>query len=273
MGCLTMKRLLFLLLVMFLNIGVVRAQVTLSPTAIFFENNFSSLVVINNSTITQDILIDFFYGYPKADELGFVSINYNSENVTDDISSYIRAFPRSLTLQPGQRQTVRLNIRPPRDIPDGVYSARIRVTSTPESAEIAESEVSSVVTQLNFKFEQVLGLYYRKGSVSLSLGVDNIRYIQQNDDLLLFDVNIDGNAPFLGRISAKVFNSNNNLVYENSSVTSLFISETRNFQISEKLNAGTYRVVLNFEASRPDIPSNQNFPMDPVTYEQAITIP
>jgi len=113
------------------------AQVTIAPTNLFIDSGskFGTYMVINGSNDTQEISIDFFFGYSSTDDDGKRSI------VTDDsvakarysIADKIKAFPQNFTLSPGQRQVVRLRINAQNDIPDGTYWARIRTTSTPET--------------------------------------------------------------------------------------------------------------------------------------------
>jgi hypothetical protein len=268
----------FLLILIFIGFfGVnVKAQVTLSPTAIFFENNFASLVVINNSTIPQDILLEFVFGYPASDTLGNVSMSYaKPENMAIfDISEYVRAFPRALTLQPGQRQTVRLNIRPTATLPDQVYWTRLKVISTPQTTEIAPNTDQAVQTQLNFIFEQILGLYFRKGSVNAVARLSNMDVLMTNNRRLIrYNVDMTGNAPFLGTISLQVTDANNRVVHNDSQLTSVFVNGIRNFELPATLPAGRYNVTVSMDPRRPDIPSAQLFPMQVATFSQTVDIP
>jgi hypothetical protein len=252
------------------------AQVTLSPTTLFFENNFSSIVVINNSAAAQDIQVDFVFGYPVSDENGTVSMFYDegSELVRFDIGPYVRAFPRALTLEAGQRQVVRLSVRPPNNLTDGGYWTRIRVTSTPRSVEAVTVASDAVGAQLNFIFEQILAVYYKKGNPSTGLTVtDNKIVARENGRLLVFNVDMTANAPFLGTIDMTLTNNAGQRVHDGRSVTSIFTDGYRNFPIPDDLTPGTYNLQVVFTASRPDVPSQFNFPMNPYTYNARITIP
>jgi len=264
----------FLLILFFYSNST--AQVTLSPTTLFFENNFSSIVVINNSAAAQDILVDFLFGYPVSDENGDVSMLYSNDTELNrfDIGPHVRAFPRALTLEAGQRQVVRLSVRPPNTLSDGGYWTRIKVTSTPRTTDVAAVAEGGVGAQLNFIFEQVLAVYFKKGNPTTALSVSDIKTATGNNGpVLAYNVNMTGSAPFLGTIVTTMRNSSGETVHEGRSVTSIFTNGYRNFSLPEDLAPGTYDVSVIFEASRPDVPSQFNFPMQPYTFRGRITIP
>jgi hypothetical protein len=242
---------------------------------LFFENNFSSIVVINNSAAAQDILVEFVFGYPVSDENGDVTMLYatETENNRFDIGPYVRAFPRALTLEPGQRQVVRLSVRPPNTLEDGGYWTRIKVVSTPRTSDVTSVAEGGVGAQLNFIFEQVLAVYYKKGNPGTGLLVSEIKPVQSvNGPAIAFNVDMTGSAPFLGSIISRMTNSSGQVVHEGRSVTSIFTDGYRNFVLPEALAPGTYNVSITFEASRPDVPAQFNFPMQPYTYQGQITI-
>ncbi|MCH8496739.1 MAG: hypothetical protein LAT57_14060, partial [Balneolales bacterium] len=266
----TMK--IFFSTLLFLSFTIVSySQVTVSPTAVFLENNFGSVVIINNTQISQDILLSFEFGYPVSDELGEVTMLYGTDNdkAEFDISDNLRIFPRALTLAPGQRQTARINFRPNRDISNGVHWTRLRVTSTPESVEIADTDEESVSTQLSFVFEQVIGVYHRNGQVETKLEVSNATFAS---DRILYTTSNTGNAPFIGTVNYTL-QKGNETVLQGRQVTSIFTNGNRSIAVPEGLESGQYKLSLNIVSERPDVPQNFRFPMQPVSQEFTITIP
>jgi hypothetical protein len=279
LNCATMKKIQALVGVLplfFLWTQYALAQVTVSPTTMFFENNFSSFTVINNSPIAQDVIIDFTFGYPVADESGEFRIFYGDslELKNRDITPYVRAFPRSMTIQPGQRQTVRVNIRPPATLPDGVNWARLKVISSSQAAEISTENSDAVSAQLNLVFEQIFSIYHIKGNAFIDMSVDDVRYSINGDQrLLIYDTRNVGNAPFVGSITLEILESiSGRLVHSARSVTSIFTDESRNFFLPESLSPGTYKVVIQMTSRRPDIPERNSFQMTPVRQEFQIEI-
>jgi hypothetical protein len=259
------------LLLLFLCSQFSSAQVTVSPTTMFFENNFSSFTVINNSPNSQDIIIDFSFGYPAADDSGEFRFLYGDslELKNRDITPYVRAFPRSMTIQPGQRQTVRVNIRPPATLPDGVNWARLKVISSSQAAEIGTENTDAVSAQLNLVFEQIFSIYHIKGNAFIDMSVDDVRYSINGDQrLLIYDIRNVGNAPFVGSVTLEILESiSGRLVHSARSVTSIFLDESRYFTLPESLSPGTYKVIIQMTSRRPDIPERNSFQMTPVRKE------
>jgi hypothetical protein len=275
-----MKKLIYISgiksLLLLITSHLVFAQVTVSPTTMFFENNFSSFTVINNSPVTQDIIIDFTFGYPVSDEKGEFGILYGDslDLKNRDITPYVRAFPRSMTIQPGQRQTVRVNIRPPATLDDGVNWSRLKVISSTQAAEISTENADAVSAQLNLVFEQIFSIYHVKGNAFIEMAIDDIRYKNiGHQRLLIFDTRNTGNAPFVGTITLEILESNSGrLVHSGRSVTSIFLDESRNFALPESLPPGAYKVIIEMTSRRPDIPERNSFQMTPVRREFLLEI-
>jgi len=266
--------LLFYLLVVF-SIRV-SAQVTLSPTVLFFENNFSSIILINNSNSTQEILVDFLFGYPVSDEFGRISMKFDEfsqEELRWDISQGIRAFPRAVTLQAGQRQVVRLSIRPTAEMPDGIHYSRIRITSTPETQSIGLEDDSAIGAQLNFVFEQYLAVYYRKGNVSGTIEATNIEVVEHEDaKLAVYDIRMMGSQVFLGTIGFNLTDDSGASVFSTQTATSVFRSEKRSFSLPNNLPPGNYVGEISFSAARQDVPQNYIIPFPTSTFRKSIQI-
>src|SRR5690554_5204 len=161
-----MKTLYFLLAIV-LSTAFVQAQVTIAPTNLFIKegNQFGTYMVINGSNQNQEIGIDFFFAYGQLDENGQRANIHDNEEMAErySIAENIRAFPQSFVLTPGQRQLVRLNVRPPRDLQDGTYWSRIRTSATPESPPVETANNEAVTARVGISIEQVTGLFYKKG--------------------------------------------------------------------------------------------------------------
>jgi len=265
-----MRRLfIFLLFVTMLATGA-QAQVAISPTTVFIgNNNFGSFLVMNNSNQAQEIAVEFLFGYSVSDSLGNATMNFVEEGEIADLKSinpYIRSFPRTFILEPGQRQTVRLTVRPPADMADGTYWTRVKIRSNPRTAVIQQSESGGVGTQINFIFEQVLGTYYKKGVVNTGVVLNSAESVLVNDNyLLVYDFSLSGNSPFIGTVSVKVKDASGKDVYDDFVSTTLLLSGKRNFTIPVKdLTPGMYSVTFTFESNRRDIPEADRIPMERV---------
>lgn len=245
------------------------AQVTISPTAVFISRDrFGSFVVINNSNLAQEVSIDFMQTYPSSDSLGNVVVKNASETPEQFklITDWIRSFPRTFVLEPGQRQTVRLTVRPAGTLGDGTYWTRLKVTSNPRTPEIGEVSQEQVATAITIRFEQLISGFYKVGTVNTGITVKDIRHHKRDDSgLLLVDYDLLGNSPFIGTIELKLTDAQGRTAYEGRVVTSLYENGTRNFAVpAGELPAGTYSATATFLAQRPDIPQADVVPMETV---------
>lgn len=271
-----MRRLLVSFIIVIASVGSLYAQVAISPTTVFIGNtNFGSFLVMNNSSQAQEIAVEFIFGYTVSDSLGNVSMNFTEQGnvaASKSINDHIRSFPRAFVLQPGQRQTVRLTVRPPAGLADGTYWTRVKVRSNPQTTVITASEAGGVGTQINFIFEQVIGAYYKRGTLSTGIQVDNVQMLnQEQNQLLIYDYSLQGNSPFLGVIRLAVKDRSGNVVYSDAVTTSLLVSGRRNFAIpASAVPPGQYSATITFDTNRGDIASGDRIQME--TVEQTFQI-
>lgn len=260
-----MKKIIYILFCyILLTSANATAQVTIAPTNLFIDSQsrFGTYMVINGSNQAQEISIEFLFGYSDTDDQGNRSIVYNDslKMVQHSIADQVRAFPRNFTLQPGQRQIVRLRVNAPADLEDGTYWARIKTTSSPEAPPVELQSTETVTARVGFKIEQITGLYLKKGDVTTGIVIGEMRTNQREDGILeiLAGVNRIGNSPFLGTITGNIYDSNNNKI----NIPNAFVSTTIFFDGVHKqevnvssLAPGTYRAELIFETQRNDISS------------------
>ena len=240
------------------------AQVTIAPTNLFIDSQsrFGTYMIINGSNQAQEISIEFLFGYSDTDEQGNRSLVYDDpqKETQHSIADQVRAFPRNFTLQPGQRQIVRLRVNAPADLDDGTYWARIKTTSSPEAPPVELQSTETVTARVGFKIEQITGLYLKKGDVTTGIVIGDMRTNQREDGILevLADVNRIGNSPFLGTITANIYDSNNKKINTpgNFVSTTIFFDGVHKQEINvSSLAPGTYRAELVFETQRNDISS------------------
>ncbi|RKX24807.1 MAG: hypothetical protein DRP45_07420, partial [Candidatus Zixiibacteriota bacterium] len=105
------------------------AGVLVSPTVVFVsQNNPTGRMTIHNpSDRPQEVNIKFSFGLPASDSLGRLTVKFQDSAVTDPRSAldWVRAFPRKVIVAPGENQTVRIMVDPPKGLPDGEYWARV----------------------------------------------------------------------------------------------------------------------------------------------------
>lgn len=268
------KSILVILFTVCITSVSVLAQVSIAPTNLFINDNqrFGTYLVINGSNQTQEISIEFFFGFNQTDSNG------NRILVTDaspeleakhSLADDIQAFPRSFKLVPGQRKIVRLRVNTPNNVEDGTYWARIKTTSAPESTPIEIGADNGVAAQVNMIVEQVTGIFFKKGTVTTGIVVDGIRTNTSEDNPDLLDVFIDykrtGNSPFLGTISTNLIDSRGETVKSTFSSTTLHFDGTyKQSLLIDDLPNGNYTVEVNFVSQRNDVPGDNLVKMEPV---------
>lgn len=261
-----------LTLFMGLVIGVVSvyAQISIAPTTLFIDDQtrFGTFLVLNNSEQPQEIMLEFMFGYPASDDAGNTVMVYDDQEreARYSVADHVRGFPRNFTLQPGERQTVRLTVRPPADIPDGTYWTRIKTISNPISPDIDDEPVDGVRAQIAFRFESITAGFYKKGDVTTGLNVRNVEVRAEDDKLsVLSHLTRTGNSPYLGSKNIRVYNASNELVHESSHNSAIYFDAIRKVDLPrENFPAGNYRLELLFETSRSDISQSDLIQSAPV---------
>lgn len=274
------KQFIGLLLLLFFPLSLF-GQITITPTSIFLDQNsrIGNMMVINNSDDAQEITLDFVYGYLESYEDGSVELlmeNDEEDEITDtsySLSEYIRGFPQSFTLNPGQRQSVRLFVNPPADLEDGTYWTRILVGSAAESPAVGTASTTDITANINITLNQNLGLFYKNGDVSTGIEVENITSTRTESGInTLVKYNRTGNSPFIGTVTTRVM-QRDEVISTNRRSTTLFFGGTYAVENEiENLEPGDYRVEVSFVAERNDIASENLVSMSPVSQSVQIAV-
>lgn len=248
--------------------GVVPAlsQVSVGPTFLFADQQerFGSLVVMNQSDSVQEVDIEFRFGYPATDSAGETVMRYDDQETENLYSAadWITAYPRVFSLNPGERQTVRLLFRPPSDIPDGMYWARI---VTGSKALSTNDDETGNRARLTYRLEQITSLFYKQGDVKAGVDIDELTAVVIDEELQIKSpVSRTGNAPFLGSMRADIYDSTGDIIQSETARTTVFIDAVRVMAMNiSDLPPGEYTVKLTFSPERSDLRLDQLAPTDP----------
>lgn len=263
---------------MFLWTEILLAQVTVAPSMLFIDSKsgIGNLYITNNSASPQEVSISFAFGYPDADSAGNATMNYTD---TVAASSYslnplVRAYPRSFLLNAKQEQTVRLQVRAKSSVKDAFFFSRVKVTSSQKTPDIEKKVTNAVTTQINFKFDQIFPVFYRKGNVSTGLIIRDVSTSCKNNKLtIVADVERTGNAPYIGSVKAELFSAANEKValFEETASIYFHIKNKVELDIS-KAAKGTHKLVLTFETKRSDVAVEDLLQAPTVTKEVTINL-
>jgi P pilus assembly chaperone PapD len=262
------KNTIFILGIFILLFSQIKAQVIISPYVVYTDeqNKFGSLIVQNESYDPYEITISFIFGYPVSDSLGNRTMEYIREpkDSLPSINNWVKAFPKKFILQPKERQTVRLLIKPPQNIKDGTYWTRLVTSSAPVVNE-EDTANSGVSAKLRFVLNQVTTVIFRKGIPTANLIIKNVKLHSDSTNTyqLLYSLKREGNSPYFGYLNLKIYNLEGELIKEESDYTSIYFDITRNYILpKDKFPAGRYKA--EFEAvfnEKEDMPKSKMKPI------------
>lgn len=280
-GCpysLHMKRNLLFTLLLLVAVRV-SAQVALAPTAIFLDKNgIGTLYITNNSAVPQEISVGFQFGYTTENESGNLYIKYDdSLRVKEYHLEGIKAFPKNFILPPKQQQIVRVQVRMPKDKPDGLYFCRVKVGSAAQVADVDQSAgQEGIATRINVRFEQVIAAFMKKGNVTTGVQIGNIGSKVDNQILVLsLPYQTTGNSPFLGRLTTKLTSADGKEIVNHTGSIVMYFNGQRNisYALPEGVAPGRYQLELTFETERSDITPTDLVKAPPSIHRATITIP
>jgi len=236
--------------------------VTVSPTALFIDSRSPTavLVLFNAGTAPEEIEIGFAFGYPTTDALGRTNTVLTDSAPAGDpsILPYVRAFPRRLTLAPGQRQTVRVLVQAPAGMAEGEYWGRVVVRSRGGTPPIEENR-GDVRMQLNVETAVATAVLFRKGAVTTGLAVNGTTARLTPAGLVEaeFDVRRTGNAVFLGHLRAEVVAADGRVVGVMEDEMAVYRALRLRYDIPLAPDAPRTGLTVRytFDTERPDLPS------------------
>ncbi len=262
-----MVRSVVLVALMLVSASGVAHAVAVTPSALYIDarSRTGSLTLFNPGTRPEEIEIGFAFGYPQADAQGNVSISLQDEAPAGEPSAvgWLRAFPRRLILQPGERQVVRIMVQPPADLPAGEYWARVLIRSQGGQPPVEQTD-GQVRVQINVQTVVVTALSFRKGAVHTGLTVAAPEARVRGDSVaLMLDLERTGNAAFLGRVQAEVLDTGGRVVGKIEEDLAVYRAMRRRIAIpltEPRSAAGGYRVRYRIDTERPDLPAEGPLP-------------
>lgn len=268
-------RVTFLVAAMAILSSAYGAAVAVSPVAVYIDNRTrtGTLTLFNPGTRPEEIQVEFAYGYPQSDEEGNVSVA-----VTDSVPegepsavAWMRAFPRRMVLEPGQRQVMRVMVEPPPGLAEGEYWARALVRSRGGQPPIEEQR-GDVTVQVEVETVVIVAVNYRNGNVTTGVEVLDASATKLGDTVrAVIDFQRTGNAAYLGRVLAELVDASGNPVAAAEEVLAVYKTIRRRLDLPVPSgSAGPYRVRFTMDTDRDDLPPGGPLPTQPVVHEVAV---
>lgn len=252
------------------------AAVSVSPTALYIDSRTRTgvLTLHNPGTLPEEVTIDFAYGYPQSDTAGNIAVELTREPAAGEPSAlaWMRAFPRRLMLQPGQRQVVRVMVDAPAGLAQGEYWARVLITSKGGQPPIEQTQGDQVL-HLEVQTTLVMAANYRNGDVSTGVTVTSAAARRTGAEVTLeLDLERTGNAAFLGSLRADLVDARGTVL--GSAFDDLAVYRTIHRRLTIPIPdgaAGALQLRLTVNTERDDLPAGGPLPAPPITQQVPVT--
>lgn len=263
----------------FLYFGNAFSQVIISPYILYTDskNKFGTFIVQNESDQIYEIDISFIFGYPITDSLGNASMQYfeKPDSSMPSITDWIKAFPRKFTLEPHQRQVIRMTVRPPSEIPAGTYWSRIVTSAAPQSPPL-DTLSEGVRAQIKFVLNQITTFLYRVDPTTTGIEIKNLYSDNDSSNVNIYaDLVRIGNSPFFGNVTATVRNSDLEVVAEEIQSLNNYFELTKHFKFPiTQFIPGIYELELKIVSNeKAEFPESTLELVMPVTKSLIFRIP
>jgi len=239
------------------------AQVSIAPTQLFIheKQGVGEIFLTNTSDTAQEITFDFQFGYPVSTEEGAISMVYD-DSLTKErygLEGRVRLFPSRVIIPPNWSQTIRVQVLPMNDRPDGVYWSRLLVASSAITPDADAQNSEGITTDINYVLEQNIPLFYRHGENSTGVRVTDIRTSvdeSSNQIVVIPKLERTGNSPYLGTMHAKLFDATGELIEKKEVPAYFYFEDWRRLTFKKpEISEGSFRLDLEFQTRRRSISS------------------
>ncbi|UCD17122.1 MAG: molecular chaperone [Candidatus Zixiibacteriota bacterium] len=213
------RGLAFLTILFFISAMQLSASVLVAPTAVIMSKAKAGRLNIQNPTDKPvEVTINFSFGLPESDSLGVVKIELQDSAVTDPRSAlgWIKAFPRKIVLEPNSSQIVRFRAKPPKDLADGEYWARVLIRSQEGQRSIpVPTDDDKITTKLNMIMQMAIILKYRTGNLVSKVEVLHAEAEPTDSSVIAtIDMVNRGNVSYVGLLTCRLLDAGGQRISE-----------------------------------------------------------
>lgn len=197
-----MKKIL-LLLIAFAAVFTSHAQlqgILFSEYRMILNNNTIASLQLNNPTKDTRTYSMSFIDKQFDDDGKIINVP-DSVKLVSSLKSYLRVFPRVITLAPGESQEVQIQLKAPASISDGEYRSYLHFLPLENSTNSDTAKVSGLQIDVKFRIGAALPLFYRKNTVLPEVDIADVSLAKQDSVTILnFDINRSGASSTYGYI-------------------------------------------------------------------------
>lgn len=154
------------------------ASLIISPTRVIFDgrDRAQTVTLINSSNEVQTYRVSFVEKQQEEINGLYKTIENEDEiaKVPTIASNMLRFSPRQVTLNPGEKQSVRISLRKPANLPDGEYRSHMSFTIIPKA-----EQVELATKNAGFKFFMLpsftIPVQVRNGVVEVRSTIDSTK--------------------------------------------------------------------------------------------------
>src|SRR5665213_3502643 len=181
-----------------------RAEVMMLPWRVVMENNdrYSTIVIRNTGNATGDFTVGL--QDMKMLETGMIVPLDPGETPQYSAMPYIHITPKSMTLKPGETQTVRLLLRVPENLEPGEYRTHVKVWLVNDNTDAPVNTAGKdAVIALKANLVIVIPVIVRHGATPLSMGIADPKLSHDARGMPSVDMYLtrEGNSSSMGDIS------------------------------------------------------------------------
>jgi P pilus assembly chaperone PapD len=201
-----MKILIVVIFFLSLVSSLAEASLLISPTRIAFgeRDRAQRVTLINSSSEVKTYRLEWVEQRVNS-QGGYEKLSPEQAATFPVASKYIRFTPRQVTLQPGQRQTIKLLARRGKEIQNNEYRSHLRFTALPSRTNNT-SPMSGVAMKLNLLMSYTIPVVLRNGPLDVSAKIERIE-LQTNTSIpgeahILVNLSREGKMSTTGKLVA-----------------------------------------------------------------------
>jgi len=179
MKSLLFRAIKFSLILVCCHSGYLQASLLISPTRVTLNDRerSTSLILINTSQETRTYRLSW-QEKSTLENGGYHNLSDEEAKSFPTASGMIRLSPKQVTLNPDERQTIRIAVRRPKGLADGEYRSHLLLQALPPK--IPESDnVSGISIKLNVVMSYSLPVIVRQGEIEASVTLNSLTLAKQ----------------------------------------------------------------------------------------------
>lgn len=215
---------------------------TVTPKRIIFSDNqqVSELYLMNQTGISQTYSVNFIEYFMEPE--GTLKRINDPEPGHFFASEHIRFFPRRVTLGPGESQTLRLQLRRPRDEEPKEYRSHIVFQNIPAPQPLGKQNDNDNTEGVSIRIDAIFGIsipvIFRTGEFNSEVRIVEATLIREDNDQPVLDV-------ILQRSGEHSAYGDFSVLYENANNQRFNVSSAKGVAVYTPTESRRYRLKFN----------------------------